>query len=175
MTVWTHIGNVQDFSVTPNPTVIKHKNTQGPFKRVDLVTPTLFEMTFATKLDEWVLDNITMALLGESATDTTGTFIKIGVTVVRRQMKFEGANAVGPRFEVIMPSVFINAKDAITFLGSDDYASLPLSGDVLFDNTLGAFGTVRTLAGATGSAPVVTPDELNLYLGTGSLFTAPIA
>ena len=175
MTTWTHVGNVQDWSITPNPTVIKHKNTQGPFKRVDLVVPILFEMTFATKLDEWVQDNLLMSLLGSTATDTTGTFTKIGVTVVRRQMKFVGANAVGPRYEVILPSVFINAKDTIQFLGSDDFASLPLSGDVLFDAVLGAFGTVRSLTGATGSAPVATPSELNNYLGTGSVYTAPLA
>jgi hypothetical protein len=175
MTVWTHIGNVQDWSITPNPTVIKHKNTQGPFKRIDLVVPTLVEMTFATKLDEWVEDNILMALLGETATDSVGSYIKIGVSVVRRQMKFVGANAVGARWEVILPSVFINAKDTIQFLGSDDFAPLPLSGDILIDATLGAFGTVRSLSGATGDAPVATPSELNDYLGTGSVYTAPLA
>jgi hypothetical protein len=175
MTVWTHIGNVQDFGITPNPTVIKHKNTQGPLKRTDLVVPTLVEMTFATKLDEWTLDNLLMALLGQIATDTVGSYLKIGVTVVRRQMKFVGANAIGPRWEVILPNVFINAKDTLQFLGSDDTAPIPLSGDLLIDPTLNAFGTVRSLAGATGSAPVATPDELNYYLGTGSVYTAPVA
>jgi len=174
MTDWTHIGNVQDWSITPNPTVIKHKNTQGPLKRIDLVVPILVEMTFATKLDEWTEDNLLMALLGETDTDTVGSFLKIGVTVVRRQMKFVGANAIGPRYEVILPNVFINAKDTLSFLGSDDFASIPLSGDLLIDATLNAFGTVRSLTGATGSAPVASPDELNDYLGTGSVYTAPL-
>jgi hypothetical protein len=178
MTVWTHIGNVQDWGITPSPTVIKHKNTQGGLKRVDLVAMTLMEMAFATKLDEWTLDNITMALLGASGTDTTGALTYIGVNVVQRQMKFVGANQYGPGFEVIMPSCFINAKDTLQFLGSDDFASIPLSGDILLDASLGpngAFGTVRSLTGATGSAPVATPNELNYYLGTGSVYTAPVA
>lgn len=175
MTVWTHAGNAQEFSVTPAPTTIDHKNTQGGLKRVDLVAMTLFKLAFACKLDEWVLDNLLMALLGETATDTTGALMKVGIAPVRRQIKFVGANDYGPRYEVIMPSCFINAKDTITLLGSDDFASMPLSGDVLFDNATGAFATVRSLAGATGSAPVSTPDELNYYLGTGSIYTAPQA
>lgn len=175
MTVWTHVGNVQDWGLTPNPTVIKHKNTQGGLKRVDKTAMTLLEISFSTNLDEWVDDNIIMALLGSTASDTVGSYTKIGTTIIERQMKFEGANQFGAKFEVILPHVFINSKDTLKFLGSDDFAEIPLSGDVLYNATIGAFGTVRHLAGATGSAPVSTPDELNYYLGTGSVYTAPLA
>lgn len=175
MTVWTHIGNVQNWDITPNPTVIKHKNTQGGLKRIDKVATTLVEMTFATKLDEWTEDNVLMALLGQIASDSVGDYIKIGVLPVERQMKFVGANSFGPRWEIILPRVFINTKETLSFLGSDDYASIPLSGDLLVDQTLGAFGTARSLAGATGSAPLTSPNELNYYLGTGSVYTAPVA
>lgn len=175
MTVWTHIGNVQDFGLTPAPTTAEHKNTQGGLKRVDLVAMTLFKLSFSTKLDEWTEDNILLALLGQTATDTAGSYTKIGIAPVRRQIRFTGANSYGPQYDVIMPSAFINAKDTLQFLGSDDFASIPLSGDILFDNASGAFGTVRALDTATGSAPVATPDELNYYLGTGSVYTAPLA
>lgn len=176
MTVWTDVGNIKKFSITPNPTIIKHKKTRGGLKKVDKVATTLVEMSFEAQLDEWVIDNLKMALLGQDASDTVGEYIKIGVEPVERQFKFVGDGKFGGRFEVILPHVSINAKDAIEFLsdGDSDFASLPLSGDVLEDATLGAFGTVRSLSGATGSAPVNTPDELNYYIGTGILYSAPL-
>lgn len=175
MTVWTHIGNIQKFAITPNATLIKHKNTQGPLKAIDKVATTLIEYTFEALLDEWTIDNLKMALLGQSDTDTAGEFIKIGVEPVERQLKFVGAGKFGGRFEVLIPHAFINANAAIEFMsdGDNDFARLPLSGDLLRDATLGAFGTVQSLAGATGSAPVASPNELNYYVGTGSLYTAP--
>jgi len=177
MTVWTDIGNIQKFDVTPNPTTIKHKKTRGGLKTIDKVAVTLIEMAFSAALDEWTLDNLRLALLGQIATDTTGEYMKIGVDVIERQLKFVGDGKFGGRFEVILPRVFINAKDAIAFLadGDNDFGRLPLSGDILADATLNAFGTVRALAGSTGSAPVNSPDELNYYIGTGILYSAPLA
>jgi hypothetical protein len=179
MTVWTHIGNVQKFSITPTPTVQKHKGTQGPVKAVDFVNTSLIEMAFNCQCDEWTEDNVLMAMLGQAATDTTGAYIKIGVAVVRRQIKFTGANAIGPKWELILPSVNINAREALNFIDtSDETASMPLSGDILFDTTLGAFGTIRSLSGATGGAPIALTtagDVLNYYTGTGGVYTAPIA
>lgn len=175
MTVWTHIGNVQKFSITPTPTVQKHKGTMGPVKAVDFVNTSLIEMAFECQCDEWTKDNILMAMLGQLATDTTGEYIKIGVAVVRRQIKFVGNNAIGPKYEAIMPSCFINAKEALNFIDtSDESAPMPLSGDLLFDNTLQAFGTIRALSGATGGAPLTSPNVLNYYIGTGSIYTAPV-
>lgn len=176
--VWTHMGNIQKFSVTPNPTVIKHRNTQGGLKAIDKVATTLIEYTFDTSLDEWTMDNLTMALLGQSNTDTGGEYIKAGVAPVERQLKFVGAGSFGGRFEVLIPRAFINAKEAIEFMSDSDneFAKLPLSGDLLRDDTLGAFFTVQALAGATGNAPKAsTPDQLNYYIGTGSLYSAPLA
>ena len=178
MTVWTHVGNVQEFSLTPNPTISKHKGTQGPVKTVDFINTSQIEIAMNLSCDEWTKDNILMALLGQLATDTTGEYIKMGVTVVRRQIKFTGNNAIGPKWEMILPSVNINAKDALKFIEpGDDIAPMPLSGDVLFDNTLGAFGTIRSLSGATGNAPITLTTAgsvLNYYCGTGSVYTAPI-
>jgi hypothetical protein len=177
MTVWTDVGNIQKFGITPNPTVIKHKKTRGGLKTIDKVATTLVEFGFEASLDEWTLDNLKMALLGQTATDTGGDYVKIGIEPVERQLKFVGDGKFGGRYEVILPRVFINAKAVIEFMseGDSEFSKLPLSGDVLNDATLGAFGTVRALAGATGSAPVNTPDELNYYIGTGILYSAPVA
>jgi hypothetical protein len=73
-----------------------------------------------------------------------------------------------------LPSVNINAKEAINFIDtSDETAPMPLSGDILFDNTLQAFGTVRAL-GVPPAARRSSPSVLNYYTGTGSVYTAPV-
>ncbi len=175
-TVWSPVGNVKTIAITPNPTTSKHKGTLGPTKRIDFVATTLIEMSFETQLDEWTLDNLQMAFLAERTSDTDGEYLKIGVAPVRRQLKFVGANAQGARIEAIFPSVFINAKAAIDFINdSDEISPLPLSGDILVDETLGAFGTLRFLDKLQDSAPYPVPDVRNYYLGTGELYTAPIA
>jgi hypothetical protein len=133
MTSWTSVGNLQKFSITPTPSIQKHKGTQGPVKVVDFVNTSLIEMAFDMTCDEWTKDNILMALLGQLATDTTGEYIKIGVTVVRRQIKFTGYNAIGPKYELILPNVNINSKEALNFIDtSDETAPMPLSGDILY-------------------------------------------
>jgi hypothetical protein len=173
MTVWKHVGNVQSWSLTPKPTTIDHKNTQGPLKVVDLTAMTLFALDFSTKLDEFVPDNVLMALAGTSSASTAGQIISIGLAAVRRQMRFTGANQFGPQWEVILPNCFIAAKEEVVFLGSDEFASINLSGSVLFDQASGAFGTAQAIGQDT--EVLNTPNILNYYLGTGSVFTAPLA
>jgi len=171
-TVWTDMGSIQNFDITPNPTVIDHKIARGGLKRVDETAMTLLQMEFATKIDEWTLDNMMIALLGQI---NTAGLIEIGVTSIKRQLKFEGDNIYGSQWEIILPNVFIAAKETIAVMGSDDFAELPLSGRILYDNGIGSFGTARPLSGATGGAPIaLTPSTLNYYIGTGILSSAPI-
>ncbi len=172
MTTWTDMGNVSNFGVTPTPTLIKHKNTRGPLKRVDLVAVTLFELGFTAKLDEFTIDNVLMALLGTDTGNTAGAIITAGVHVAERQLRFTGENQFGPQWEIVMPDVLFSCKDTIEFLGSDDFATLPLSGDILFSDSIGGFATLQVIGG--GSEVISAPSKLNYYLGTGKLETAPL-
>jgi hypothetical protein len=101
MTVWTHIGNVQKFSVTPTPTIQKHKGTQGPVKAVDFVNTSLIEMAlrFAVRrMDQGQRAD------GDARPARDRHRWRIHQDrrdVVRRQMKFVGNNAIGPKWEVI--------------------------------------------------------------------------
>ncbi|MBR0687348.1 hypothetical protein JQ594_15560 [Bradyrhizobium manausense] len=146
----------------------------GPLAVVDFVAMTLFKMNFALKLDEWVDDNLEMAL---AAAPNTAGLLQIGITSISRQIKFVGANIYGPQWEVILPNCFIAAKETIDWLSNSDTetAQLPLSGSVLYDAGIKCFGTAQSLAGATGNAPIaMTPNILNYYLGTGNIYTAPV-
>lgn len=174
MTVWTPLGNVQEWSLTPKPTTIDHKNTQGPLKVVDLTALTLFAMDFSITADEWTPDNMEMALAGTSIDTTAGRIINIGVAAVRRQMKFTGANEFGPNWEVILPNVFIASTEKLSLISSsDEFAPINLSGKILYAAAIQSFGTAQKIAG--GAVTGLSPDLLNYYLGTGSVYTAPLA
>lgn len=176
-TVWTHIGNVGKFTVTPQPEIKEHYSSMTGSKLVDKIAIVSKKAEFALEVDEWTLDNAGMALLGLQSTDTVGDFIEImGAAAVERQLKFTGNNDFGGKVEIILPHCFLMCKDAISLIG-DDWGPLNISGQILRsgDNLAGSFGTLRFLTGATGSAPLTSPNTLNYYIGKGSVYTAPLA
>ena len=174
-TVWTPIGNVGKFTVTPQPEIKEHYSSMTGKKLVDKIAIVSAKAEFSLEVDEWTLDNAGMALLGLQATDTVGTFIEImGAQSVERQLKFTGSNDFGGRVEVILPQCFFMCKDAISLIG-DDWGPLTITGQILRENLTGSFGTMRFLTGATGSAPLTSPNTLNYYIGKGNVYTAPLA
>ena len=175
MTTWTHIGNVGKWTLTPSPEVKEHYTSMGGSKELDKIAITAKKADFELSVDEWTLDNTVMALLGLQATDTTGTYVDImGASQVERQLKFEGSNDFGPRVEIILPHVFLYCKNPLSLIG-EDWEPIVLSGSILRNNPpTGSFGSLRFLTGATGSAPLTSPNTLNYYIGKGNVYTAPL-
>ena len=179
-TTWTHIGNVGKFTVTPQPEIKEHYSSMDGSKLVDKIAIVSKKAEFALDVDEWTLDNTGMALLGLQQTDSVGSFIEImGEAAVERQLRFTGNNDFGGKVEIILPHCFLMCKDAISLIG-DDWGPLAITGQILRsapggDLTQGSFGTLRFLTGATGTAPLTSPNTLNYYIGKGSVFTAPLA
>jgi hypothetical protein len=175
MTTWTDIGNIGKFTVTPQPEIKEHYSSRAGTKEVDKIAVTAKKAEFALDVDEWTLDNALMALLGIQSTDTTGTFIEImGASSVERQLKFVGTGDFGGRAEIIFPRVFLLCKDAINLIG-DDWSPLTLTGQIMRANVVdGSFGTMRFLGGATGSAPVASPNPLNYVISKGIVSVAAV-
>lgn len=177
MTVWTHIGNVGKFTVTPQPEIKEHYSSMQGSKLVDKIAIVSKKAEFSLEVDEWNLDNTAMSLLGLQSTDTIGEYIEImGAPAFERQLKFTGSNDFGGRLEIILPRCFLMCKDPISLIG-DDWGPLTITGQILREGNdlTGAFGTLRFLTGATGSAPLTSPNTLNYYIGKGNVYTAPVA
>jgi hypothetical protein len=176
MTVWTDIGDVGAFGITPAPEIKEHYSSRAGVKEVDKIAITAKKAEFDMSISEWTLENATLAVLGAAGTDTAGDFITIlGASSVERQIKFEGSNDFGPRMEIIFPRVFMLCKDRIELIG-DDWGPLKISGQIMrADLVSGSFGTWRNLDTATGAAPLTSPNTLNYYIGKGIISIAPLA
>lgn len=178
MTVWTHVGNCSKFTVTPDPEIKEHYSYMGGIREMDKIAVTTRKATFQMVLDEWVMDNVAMAALGLQATDSVGDYIQImGATSVERQLKFEAANSFGPQHEIILNHVFMICKDPLDVISENgDWGKITLTGNILRLNPpTGHFGTIRDLGTATGGAPLTAPNTLNYMIGTGQVYTAPLA
>ena len=177
---WTHVGNCADFTWTPKQDLLKHKTSMAARRFTDFIAATGVECTFDMTLQEWTLDNLAMATLGLKVTDASGDMLQIcGAGVVYRMLKFEGQNDIGPKFEIILDKVMLSGQKAIGIIAKEsdtNVMDLPISGEMLLaDPLVQSFGTIRTLDGATGDAPVTSPDVLNYYYGLGNVYTAPVA
>jgi hypothetical protein len=191
-TVWTPVGNVGKFVITPQPEIKKHYSSMTGTKSMDKIAIVSNEAQFQMDVDEWNLDNAAMALLGLQTTDTLGSYIQIGAAqAVERQLKFVGTNFYGGQVEVILPHVFMMCKDGISLIG-DDWGTLTITGQILLYGgnnpstpsgtdightdfaTQASFGTWRYLHATTGAAPLTAPNTLNYYIGKGIISTAPL-
>jgi hypothetical protein len=175
MTVWTAVGNVKSFQLTPGPVPKEHWSTQIGQRAIDKMAIIQKRAKFEMELDEVTLDNSIMALMGIQSTD--GTIDIMGAASVERQVKFDGTNDFGARVEVILPRVFMLCTNPIDLIASnDDWMELKITGEILRDNLLtGHFGSWGFLNTATGSAPLVAPDTLNYTISYGKVYTAPLA
>ena len=177
MTVtWVHVGNCPSFIITPKPEIKKHWSSMTGTKKMDKIAVTAQEYELMIKLDEWVPDNIILALFGAyDASDTTSMTIDIGaVSNIQRQVKLVGTNDIGAHITVILPNVFLNCNKAINFIG-DDWGELEISGDVLLNTTNGNnFGTVQFVT--ANGAPTTPPSTVDYFIGKGNVYTGtPIA
>jgi hypothetical protein len=66
--IWTDVGNVPVFSLTPNITVLTHYTSRLGIRSKDLEVIHEKQMTLTMHMDEWTYTNLTFALMG-----TTGT------------------------------------------------------------------------------------------------------
>ncbi len=169
MTTWTHVGNVPVFQITPKPEKIKHYSSMTPVKRLDKLAFVSIEAELSMTLEEFVEDNLIMALLG--VMNTAGDIDAMLAPTMERQVKLDGTNAFGENVEIIVPHVFFSCDKVIDFIG-DAWGKLDLTGDILLSN--GVFFTVHALSSISG-APVTPPNPNNYFIGKGNVYTAPLS
>jgi hypothetical protein len=93
--------------------------------------------------EEFTPENLVVALLGEAATDSVGTYYELlNLPQVVRAVKMHGTNDFDAKVEMIVHQVFFSADKAIPLIG-EDWMSFEVVGDVLKTN--GSFCTLRLL------------------------------
>lgn len=169
---WTHVGNVPKFSLTPKLEKLKHYSSMEGTKLLDLTAFVSKEAEVEITLEEFVPDNLVLALLSSTLTNTSGeTLYNIfDLGKVERQVKLTGTNDFGAHLEVILPHVFFAVDKVVEFIG-DTWGNFVLTGDVL--RYAGSFGTIQFLDKGLGEAPQTAPNPLNYFIGKGNVYMQP--
>ena len=169
MTTWTSMGNTPGFKVTPKPETLKHYSSITGKKTLDGVDITSIEAQLEISCDEFVEDNLILALLGEQI--TSGEIDLFAASSIYRQVKLVGTNDIGAQVQVIPPNVFFMCDKVLDLIG-DKYGEIDLTGMPL--RYSGSFGTLTFLDSALNGQPLSTPNPLNRFIGKGQVFTAPV-
>lgn len=141
-----HIGNVPEFEVTPEVEELEHYSSMAGVRTRDRTVVLEKSMTLRMVMEEFTLENLAMALLGEQK--SVGGYNVIDIferTKSRYEIKLIGTNDVGARFMWHFPAVdFIPASsvNAIT----EEWGTLEVTGEVAQLNSSTPFGRLTLLA-----------------------------
>ena len=136
------LGNVPEFEFSPEIEKLDHYSSRQGVRSKDRSVTVEKSATLRLVMEEWSLDNLVMALMGsapEANIDGNQEFNLLAVDEVRGQIRFEGANSVGPQVTITLPLVAFTPSSSINPI-SDEWGSLEISGDVLIAG--GIFGTI---------------------------------
>jgi hypothetical protein len=156
------LGNAPVFEVAPEITQLDHFSSRTGVKTKDRTVTTEKSGKVNITLEEWSFENLRLALLGgplENSSSGGQSFELFGADQVDGQLKFEGTNDVGPRFEIIVSNVTFVPGKSINPI-SEGWGVLELVGNILADAN-GSFGTVTELTAgdATDEASSEVPSD----------------
>lgn len=174
MVDWVHVGNVPKFSLTPKMEKLQHFSSMVGTKLLDLTAFTSKQAEVEITLEEWVPENIIVALMAEVIHNTAGDTLYdlFAAGKVERQVKLTGTNDFGANIEVILPHVFFAVDKVVDFIG-DEWGNFVLTGDVLRFG--GTFGTLQFLDKGVAEAPQTAPNPINYFIGKGNVYFAPFS
>lgn len=140
-------GNVTTFEFTPSVTKLDHFSTQSGLKKKDRSVTTATEGALKIVMEEWVAENLALALLADIGVDSSGREVLdiLQNSSIDGEVKFTMTNEIGPRWEWHFKNVSFVPGSAISPL-SDEWGNFEADGEVLAD-TDGKFGTVTRLGG----------------------------
>jgi len=156
---YTHCGNSPQFEFQAKVTQLDHYSSMTGVKVKDFTAVTEISGSLTMVLEEFTARNMGFALLGlpitEPGSSPLGELEQIDIfadPVIYGSVQFIGANDVGPQWTTTFPLVSIKPSKAIAFIGNQ-YGTIDLMGDVLFDRLSGGFGTaIANLPASPGNA-----------------------
>lgn len=140
---FTNAGNCPTFEFMAKVTQLDHYSSQTGVKVKDFTAVTEISGSLTMVLEELTARNVGFALLGlptggpSPAEETIDIFAN---PVIYAEVKFIGANDIGPVWTVDFPLVKLSPNKALSLIGNT-WGTVDLDGDVLFDQVAGSFGT----------------------------------
>jgi hypothetical protein len=137
-----HLGNAPEFELTPEIEELEHFSSMEGTRTKDLTVVLEKTLSVRVVLDEFDIENLRLALLGDATTtntDDSKVFNIYANSSITGRLELHGANDVGPRVVVDLPSVSLIPSGTLGFI-SDEFGQIELTGDVLVSG--GSFGTI---------------------------------
>ena len=147
---WPDPGNVPEIEITPEIEQLEHFSSRAGTRTKDLTVVTSKSATLRLVMDEFVLENLTLALLGTVQTAASGyQYLEIfAQNAINAQVRFVGTNEVGKQLRVELNSVDFLPGAAVPLI-SEEFVTLEVNGEVSAVN--GSFGRVIDLGSVSGT------------------------
>ncbi len=140
---YSDMGNCPEFEFTPEIEKLDHFSSRDGVRVKDRTIVVQKAGTLRLVLDEWTVDNLSLALLGSVAEVSGKDVIQIfNQNAVSGSVKFTGTNEIGPKYEWIFHKVEFIPGSSISLI-SDEWGTLELAGECAAVS--GSFGTVTEL------------------------------
>jgi len=139
------LGNCPRFDLTPATEELPHYSSREGLKTKDKVVVLSAEATIPFTLDEYDLDNIVLAVLGEKLDETTVALLRD--PEVEGHLRFVGNPAAGPTFQVDLWSVQLKPTSPIPFI-SDEWGIVEFEASIQNDaanHPTTPYGQIRLL------------------------------
>ena len=136
------LGNVPEFEFTPSLEKLDHYSSQAGVRSKDRSVVLEKSAQLRIVMEEWSVENLALQLMGDTPADNGSgdmEFDLLAEDEIRGQIRFVGANSVGPQVTITLPLVSFIPSSAISLIG-DEWGTLELAGEVL--TSAGSFGTV---------------------------------
>lgn len=139
------LGNVPEFEFTPEVTKLDHFSSMSGTRTKDRSIVTEKSAAVRIVMEEWVAENLALALMGSVETNTAGDE-QINIfdqNAIDGELKFVGTNEVGPQVDIHLLNVSFIPSSALNPI-SDEWGQIEVTGEALAVN--GAFGTATVRA-----------------------------
>lgn len=138
-----HVGNCPTFEFEAKVTQLDHYSSMTGVRVKDFTAVTELNGTLSIILEEFSARNMGLALLGLPVGGPSPVPDVIDIfsdPVIYGSVRFVGENDIGPRWTVDFPLVSLKPNKALSLIGNE-WGTISLMGDVLFDHETGGFGT----------------------------------
>jgi hypothetical protein len=149
---YRHVGNVSEFEFTPAVEKLDHFSQMSGVRTKDRTVVLEKSATLRMVMEEWVAENLALAVLGEVDTNTAGDEVIniFSLSEITAAVKFVGANDIGNQIDIELPTVSFQPGASLTPI-SDEWGGIEVQGDVL-DQGQG-FGTITVRDENTSASP----------------------
>lgn len=140
------LGNCPAFEFTPSAETLDHFTARSGLKKKDRSVVVSTEGELKITMEEFTVENLAIALLGEIGVDSSGhpEIDILQVSEVTGEVKFEGTNDVGQKFRWHFLNISFTPSSTVSPI-SDEWGNFEVTGQALAVN--GKFGTVAHIGG----------------------------